>query len=85
MKKFHYEQNICVAVADLPTHTKEYTPKQMMKFKALFQNELNRLQISWCRIYYDREENALFAYTRDGWKCVENQKTNNYEEGCSII
>lgn len=72
MKRFHFELDVCVAVADLPTRTKEYTPEQMTKFIALFQDELNRLQISWWRIYYDREENALFAYTRDGWKCVEN-------------
>lgn len=73
MKRFHYERkDECVAVADLPFHTKAYTPEQIMKFIALFQDELNRLQISWWRIYYDREEDALFACTRDSWKCVEN-------------
>lgn len=73
MKRFHYEQkDVCVAVADLPTRTKECTPEQMTKFIALFKKELERLQISGWRIYYDREENALLAYTRDGWKCVEN-------------
>ena len=73
MKRFHYEQkNLCVVVADLPAHTKEYTPKQITKFIPLFQDELNRLQISWWRIYYNKEEDALFAYAQDCWKCVEN-------------
>lgn len=73
MKRFHYEQkDVCVAIADLPFHTKEYTPEQMTKFIALFKYELNRLQISWWRIYYDREKNALFAYADGDWKCVEN-------------
>lgn len=73
MKRFHFEQKeTCVAVAYLPAHTKEYTPEQIEKFSVLFKDELARLQISWWRIHYDREEDTLFAYTYDGWECVEN-------------
>lgn len=73
MKRFHYEQkDVCVAVADLPVHTIEYTPGQMIKFTTLFEKELERLQISWRRIEYNREKDALFAYTDGDWKCVEN-------------
>ena len=73
MKRFHYEQkDLCVAVADLPTHTKEYTPKQIREYIELFQNELDRLQISWWHIKYDREKDTIFAYAHGDWKCVEN-------------
>lgn len=73
MKRFHYEQkDVCVAVANLPFHMKEYTPEQMIKFIALFKDELNRLQISWLFIEYNREKNALFAHANADWKCVEN-------------
>ena len=73
MKRFHYEQkDVCVAVADLPIHTIEYTPGQMIKFTTLLEKELERLQISWRRIEYNREKDALFAYTNGDWECVEN-------------
>lgn len=73
MKRFHYEQeDVCVAIADLPFHTKEYTPEQMIKFTVLFKKELERLQISWRFIEYKREKDALFAYANGDWKCVKN-------------
>lgn len=73
MKRFHYEQkDVCVAVADLPIHIKEYTPEQMIKFTTLFKKELERLQISWSFIKHNQKEDVLFAYTNGDWECVEN-------------
>lgn len=73
MKRFHFERKeVCVAVADLPLHIKEYTPEQIRKYSELFQKELMRSQIYWRYIDYDREEDALFAYTDGDWECKEN-------------